>query len=568
MRNFFEKLKVARGQIPADLLIKNAKLVNVLSGEIYPENIAIHDGRVIGFGDYEANEVIDVDGMYVSPGFIDAHIHFESTMLTLNEFAKAVIPHGTTAVVIDPHEIANVLGLDGIRYVLEHIGNLPLDLFVMLPSCVPATPLETSGASISHKELQFMIHEQKVAGIGEVMNFPAVLNGDDEIHYRIGASQWKKVDGHAPGLTGKDLNAYILSKIDSDHESTSAEEALEKVRKGMHVHIREGTSEKNLEEIIPVVTPYNAYNFSFASDDKHPSDLVENGHINYSIRKSIENGLPSIIAYQMATIFTARHYQLKNLGALFPRAWADFVILSDLEKVQIEAVYKKGELVSEKGKVLWQDAVMPHIRSTMDPGEFTVDDFKIPANGNNIRVIDIVPGQIVTGEYITSPRVEEGYAVSDLKRDILKIIVIERHRATGNMGKAFVRGFGLQKGAIASTIAHDAHNIVIVGTNDDDMYFALERVKMLKGGLVLVNHGKVEKELPLPIAGILSDLPLSEVVKRQKELNKAAQQLGCKHPDPFMILSFLSLSPIPKLKITDKGLIDAERFEVVPLFIS
>jgi adenine deaminase len=567
VRNFFEKLKASRGEIPVDMLVKNGKIINVLSGEIIEDSIAIFDGRIVGFGEYEAREILDADGMYIAPGFIDAHIHFESTMLSLNEFTRAVLPHGTTSVVIDPHEIANVLGLDGIRYVLNHIGHLPLDVFVMLPSCVPATPLETSGAEISHHELQLLIHEKKVAGIGEMMNFPAVLNGDDEVHWRINAASGKKVDGHAPGITGKDLNAYILSGIDSDHESTSAEEALEKVRKGMHVHVREGTSEKNLVDILPVINEKNAYNFSFASDDKHPEDLVENGHIDHSLRKAIQHGLDPMIAYQMATIFTARHYNLKNLGGIFPRAWADFLFISDFKNVTVEATYKKGKLVAKNGQTLWKGSYTPHVRSTMDPGEIKKEDFQIPAEGENVRVIEIIPGQIVTKEYQTKAKIKNNLVVSDTEKDVLKILVIERHRATRNIGKALVHGLGLKRGALGSTIAHDSHNIVLVGVTDDDLYAAFEQIRTMQGGLVVVENGKVLEKLPLPIAGLLSDLPFEEVVERQKKLNQAAKSLGCIHPNPFMILSFLSLSPIPKLKVTDQGLIDAELFSRVNLFV-
>ncbi|MBU2453297.1 MAG: amidohydrolase family protein, partial [Proteobacteria bacterium] len=327
MRNFLLKLAAVRGEIKADTLIKNAQVINVLSGEIHTEDVAIYDGRFIGFGDYEAEEVIDVDGLFMSPGFIDGHIHFESTMLTLPEFSRAVLQRGGTCVVIDPHEIANVLGLDGIRYVLDSIGQIPLDVFVMLPSCVPATPLETSGSTITHRDLNYMIQEERVAGIGEMMNFPAVIKGDKEVHQRIAVAGWKKVDGHAPGISGKNLNAYVFSNIDSDHESTSAREAKEKLRKGMHILIREGTSERNLAELIPIITKKNSWHFSFATDDKHPDDLLEEGHIDHSLRKAISLGLDPITAYQLATINTANHYRLKNVGAIKPRYWADFVLL-------------------------------------------------------------------------------------------------------------------------------------------------------------------------------------------------------------------------------------------------
>jgi len=568
MREFLLKLAAARGEIKADLLVKNAQVINVLSGEIHQENVAIYDGRFIGFGDYEAEEVVDAGGLYMAPGFIDGHIHFESTMLTLPEFARAVLQRGATAVVIDPHEIANVLGLDGIRYVLHSINQLPLDVFVMLPSCVPATPLETSGSSITHRELAYMIEEERVAGIGEMMNFPAVIHGDEEVHQRIAAAKWKKVDGHAPGVTGKELNAYIFSNIESDHESTTAEEALEKLRKGMHILIREGTSERNLEELIGIVTKENAWHFSFATDDKHPDDLLDEGHIDYSIRKAISLGMDPIIAYQIASINTANHYNLKNVGAIKPRYWADFVLMSDYKAVTIETVYKKGVPVFKNGKLIdFPKPPAPTVRSAMDPDELFPEQLKIPVEGARIRVIDILPNQIVTGEYITTPLVRDGFVESDTDNDILKIVVIERHKATGQIGKGFVRGFGLKKGAIGSTVAHDSHNIIIVGTNDEDIYSAFQQLRKIKGGFVVMDEGEVVAEMPLPIGGLLSTGTFEDTAADLKNLKQQVKTLGGSHPAPFMILSFLSLSPIPKLKITDLGLIDVDKFEVTSLFV-
>jgi len=567
MREFLLKLAAAKGNIKADLLIKNARVINVISGEIHDENIAIFDGRFIGFGDYDAREILDAKGLFVSPGFIDGHIHFESTMLSLPEFSRAVLQRGATAVVIDPHEIANVLGLDGIQYVLHSINQIPLDIFVMLPSCVPATPLETSGSFITHKELSCMVKQERVAGIGEMMNFPAVINGEKEAHRRIAAAKWKKVDGHAPGVSGKDLNAYIFSNIDSDHESTSAEEAKEKLRKGMHILIREGTSERNLEDLIGIVTKDNAWHFSFATDDKHPDDLLEEGHIDHSIRKAISLGLDPVTAYQMATINTSNHYRLKNVGAIKPRYWADFVLLSDYKKVKIEAVYKKGLPVFKNNQLTYlPHRKIPSIRGTMNSGELNQEQLKIPAEGDTIRVIDILPNQIVTDELITRARIRNDFLESDPSRDILKIAVIERHKATGRIGKAFVRGFGLKHGAIGSTVAHDAHNIVIVGTNDADMYTAFNRIKKIQGGLVVIDKQQVVAELPLPIAGLLSEKTFEETAADLKNIKKKVKTLGGIHPSPFMILSFLCLSAIPKLKVTDLGLIDVEKFTVTSLF--
>lgn len=568
MREFLLKLAAAKGDIPADLLVKNARVINVLSGEIHTGNVGIFDGRFIGFGEYDAKEVLDVNGLYMAPGFIDGHIHFESTMLTLPEFSKAVLQRGATSVVIDPHEIANVLGLDGIRYVLHSIHHIPLDVFVMLPSCVPATPLETSGSTITHRELYYMIPEERVVGIGEMMNFHAVINGDEEVHQRIAAAKWKKVDGHAPGISGKDLNAYIFSNIDSDHESTTAKEALEKLRKGMHILIREGTSERNLKDLIPIVNSKNSSHFSFATDDKHPDDLLEEGHIDHAVRKAISLGLDPMIAYQMATINTSSHYRLKNVGAIKPRYWADFVLLSDYKKVKIDAVYKKGKPVFKEKKLInFPNPVLPAVRGAMNPGEVALKDFAVPAEGEKIKVIDILPDQIVTGEFITSARIEDNFVLSDTHRDILKIVVIERHKATGRVGKAFVRGFGLKKGAIGSTVAHDAHNIVIAGTNDADMYAAFLRIKKLQGGLVVVDNGKVLAEIPLPVAGLLSEESFEKTAWNVKNIKRIVKKLGGIHPSPFMILSFLCLSPVPKLKVTDLGLIDVEKFDVTPLFV-
>jgi adenine deaminase len=567
MRNFLLKLAAVRGEIQADLLVKNARIINVLSGEIHKENVAVIDGRFIGFGDYEAKETIDADGLFMSPGFIDGHIHFESTMLTLPEFSRALLQRGSTAVVIDPHEIANVLGLDGIRYVLHSINQIPLDVFVMLPSCVPATPLETSGSSITHRELSYMIQEECVAGIGEVMNFPAVINGDEEVHERIAAARWKKVDGHAPGVTGKNLNAYVFSNIDSDHESTTADEAKEKLRKGMHILIREGTSERNLAELIKIVNKENSWHFSFATDDKHPDDLLEEGHIDHSLRKAISLGMDPITAYQIATINTANYYRLKNAGAIKPRYWADFVLLSDYKNVKIESVYKKGIPVFKNKKLIaFPNCIPPTVRSAMNPEDIGLEQLKIPAKGKTIRVIDILPNQIVTDEFITKATIKNGFVESNTTDDILKIVVIERHKATGHIGKAFVRGFGLKQGAIGSTVAHDSHNIVIVGTNDTDMFAAFNQIKKLKGGLVVINNDQLVAQLPLPVAGLLSTKSFEQTAADLKTLKQKVKTLGGTHDSPFMILSFLCLSAIPKLKVTDLGLIDVDNFKVISLF--
>ncbi|MDB6057036.1 MAG: ade2 [Verrucomicrobiales bacterium] len=568
MRNLNHRLAVARGEIPAELLFKNARIVNVLSGEIHEGNVAVDGGRVMGVGDYKARKTINLRGAYLAPSLIDGHFHIESAQLTAGEFARAVVPHGTGALVIDPHEYANVLGLDGIRYVLESTKNLPLDFFIMLPSCVPATHLETAGARITADDLRLMIGDDRVAGVAELMNYPGVYLGTKSELAKIEVGKGKAIDGHAPGLRGKNLNAYALAGVRSDHESTELDEAREKLRAGMHILVREGSTERNLEHIIGLVNPHNAANCSFATDDKLAGDLVNEGHIDFAVRKAIAHGVAPISAIQMATINTARHYRLQNLGAIAPRYWADFIVFDDLKKFKVRQTYKKGVLVAEDGKYLAKNsAATPLPRSTMNL-RYKPSDFVVRANGNKrIKVIEIVPNQIVTKQIIEKPTVFNGEIVADTKRDILKLVVVERHHATGNVGVGFVHGFNLKEGAIASTVAHDAHNVVVAGTNTADICVAIERLERLQGGQVAVRDGKIVAELPLPIAGLVSDKPLGEVIKRLDKLNAAARAMGCKLEAPFMTLSFLSLSPIPELKLTDQGLIDATHLKKTSLFV-
>ncbi len=569
MRNVRQKLSVARGEEPAELLFKNANLVNVLSGEIYPTSVAVHDGRVVGLGEYKAGKVIDLQGAYLAPSLIDGHFHVESSMLTAPEFARAVVPHGTGAVVIDPHEYANVLGLDGIRYVLESSKNLPLDFFIMLPSCVPATPYETAGARMTAGDLKLMIGDERIAGVAELMNYPGVYLGDESELAKIEAGKGKNIDGHAPGLSGPNLNAYVLAGVQSDHESTELHEVQEKLRLGLHVLLREGSTERNLATLVPAINKFNAMSCSFATDDKLAGDLAAEGHIDHCVRKAIKLGVDPMTALQIATISTARHYRLRNYGAIAPRYWADFIVFDDLKNFTVRQTYKKGVLVAENGRYLAPSpSVTPRPRSTMNLLYKAPQDFIAPAVSNGkIRLIEIVPNQIVTREIIESPRVEAGQVVADPSRDILKMVVVERHRATGNVGVGFVRGFKLRSGALGSTVAHDAHNVVVVGTNDADITRAIEELVKMQGGQVAVADGKVKAELALPIAGLVSDQPLDEVIRRIAELNGAAHALGCDLEAPFMTLSFLSLSPIPELKLTDQGLIDAVHLRPTTLFV-
>jgi len=568
MRNVQQKLSIARGERPAELLFKNAKVVNVLSGEIHDADVAVDDGRVIGFGDYKSKRVIDLKGAYLAPSLIDGHFHVESSMLTAPEFARAVVPHGTGTVVIDPHEYANVLGLDGIRYVLESTKNLAVDFFIMLPSCVPATHLETAGAKMSADDLKLMIHDDRVAGVAELMNFPGVYLGFKSELAKIDAGKGKAIDGHAPGLRGKNLNAYVLAGVRSDHESVEVAEAREKLRLGMHILLREGSTERNLEHLLPLINRNNFQNCSYATDDKLAGDLVSEGHIDHCVRKSIKLGLPPITALQIATINTARHYRLQNLGAIAPRYWADFVVFDDLKHFRVRQTYKKGVLVAENGKFLGKTPAKVSLpRSTMNL-RYAPRDLVVKAHGTKkIKVIEIVPQQIVTRTVVMQPKISGGQIVPDTARDILKMVVVERHHATGNVGVGFVRGFKLKSGAIGSTVAHDAHNVIVAGTNDADILFAIHELARLQGGQIAVENGKVKAELPLPIAGLVSDKPLAKAMKAINDLNAAARSLGCDLDAPFMTLSFLALSPIPELKLTDQGLIDAVHLRKTGLFI-
>ncbi len=569
MREVQHKLSIARGERPAELLFKNAQLINVLSGEIYPTDVAVDDGRVIGLGEYEARQTIDLQGAYLAPSLIDGHFHVESSMLTMPEFARAVVPHGTGVVVIDPHEYANVLGLDGIRYVLQSSKDLPVDFFIMLPSCVPATPFETSGARLTADDLKLMIADERIAGVAELMNYPGVYLGEESELAKIRAGKGKNIDGHAPGLTGRNLNAYVLAGVRSDHESTELAEAREKLRLGMHLLLREGSTERNLATLVPLVNHHNSYNCSFATDDKLAGDLVTEGHIDHCVRKAIGLGMPAMVALQIATINTARHYRLRNFGAIAPRFWADFIVIDDLHNFTVRQTYKKGILVAEQGRYLaGEPAKVPPPRSTMNLRYNPAAGFAVRSEQRaTIRVIEIVPNQIVTRETIETVEVEDGRIESDPERDILKLVVLERHHATGNVGIGFVRGFNLRAGALGSTVAHDAHNIVVVGVNDAEIIRAIEELKEMQGGQVAVLKGKVAAKLPLPIAGLVSECRLDEVIQRTEQLNMAARAAGCDLAAPFMTLSFLSLSPIPQLKLTDQGLIDAVRMRRTSLMV-
>jgi adenine deaminase len=561
-------IEMALGKKPVDMLLKDARLVNVVAGEIHPASIAIHGDRVVGFGDYEALETVDLAGRFVTPGLIDGHMHLESSMLSAPEFARNVVPLGTTAVVADPHEIANVLGLRGIRYLLETSENIPLRVFVMFPSCVPATPFETSGATLTAEDMKSFKDHPRILGLAEVMNFPGVIGEDPDLLAKIDVFKDEVIDGHAPGLTGMDLNAYLSAGIGSDHECTSLEEAREKLRKGMRIMIRQGSAAKNLDSLLPLVNEFNSGNCLFVTDDIDPADIEKKGHINGILRLAVDKGVDPIRAVQMVTLNPARYFRLKRLGAVVPGNLADLAVFDDLKEFEAHSVYRAGKLVARNGKTV----VPCELGSGKDaPPSINVDwekvgDLTIDAAGEFVNVIRAVPGEIFTKREVEKAPVSNGRVVADPERDILKIAVIERHSGTGSHSVALIRGFGLKRGAIACTVAHDSHNIIVVAADDRDMLLAAKEAAGQGGGMTVVEDGTVRARLPLPIAGLMSDGPLEEVRSGLNQVAEAAQKLGCTLESPFATLSFMALTPIPEIKITDQGLFDSVNFAFMSLF--
>jgi adenine deaminase len=560
-------ISAARGERLVDILLKNTTVVNLLSGDIIQTNIAIYRGKIVGFGDYLAKQTIDVKGLYAAPGLIDGHVHLESSMLSPVEFSKAVIPMGTTTVIADPHEIVNVLGLAGLQYMLDATEYLPFDVYFMLPSCVPATHLENAGAVVTAAEMRGWIDSPRILGIGEMMNFPGVLFEDPQVLAKLAVAGEKRVDGHAPLVCGKDLSAYIAAGITSDHESTDLEEAREKLQKGMFLMIREGSAARNLQDLLPLVTPTNSRNCGFVTDDCHPDFLMDIGHINSMVKDAVKFGIDPIIALQMASLNTARHFGLKTKGAIAPGYQADLILFDNFDDFTIRMVYKNGKLVVEDGNLIDIDIVkIPDPTQSIRIKELTLDNLAIPAKGEKIVVIEIIPNQLLTKKTVCVASIVDGKVVSDSSRDILKIVVVERHHATGNMGLGFVKGIGLTSGAIASTVAHDSHNIIVVGVDDNDILRAIREIQAMNGGQVVVENGKVRASLPLPIAGLMSNRPLSEVRSAIDQLNLEARRLCCKLENPFMTMSFLSLPVIPEIKLTDMGLVDVSKFDFISLF--
>ncbi len=561
-------IKVARGIEKADLVIKNANIINVLSEEIHKNDIAICDGIIAGIGEnYEGKKEININGAYVSPAFIDGHVHLESSMMLPDEFAKAVVPCGTTTVIIDPHEISNVLGLHGISYMHEAVKNIPLNVYTMLPSCVPATPYETSGFDLNSYDLALLIDSPWVLGIAEMMNYSGLLNLDKNVLAKLdlAKSKGKRIDGHAPFLSGKDLCAYVASGVKSDHECTNPKEAIEKIRLGMYIMIREGTAAKDLDALIPVLKEKNTRKCMFVTDDRHPKDLKV--HINDMVRRAVDAGVDIIKAVQIGSLNTAEYFGLKTQGAVAPGYKADLLILPDLKTFKPDIVIKDGKIVAENGQLLktFAKSEKPSVRSSINVHWIEKKDFEIKGTSKFVNTIEIIPHQLVTKNSIYEAKCENNLLQSNIDKDVLKILVMERHRATGNIGKGFVKGFNLKSGAIASTVAHDSHNMIIVGTNDDDMYTAAVELVKMQGGKVVVNNGKIIAKLPLPIAGLMSDKDLDYVIKHCEKLNEAVKDLGCTLDDAFMTMSFLSLPVIPELKITDKGLFSTKTWGFIDI---
>ena len=559
-------IAVAKGELPADLILTNGRIVNVFTGEVEEGNVAIVGDRIAGAGDYQqAKEVLDVGGKYLAPGLIDGHVHLESSMLDVGQYARAVVPRGTLGIVTDLHEIANVCGLEGIRYVMNCARRLPLELFLMAPSCVPATHLETSGAQLGADDIRRVLRWRRCIGLGEMMNYPGVLGGDENVLSKIDSAAGKVIDGHAPGVTGKDLSGYIAAGIYSDHESVALDEAREKLRRGMRIMIREGSSEKNLETLLPLVTDNTYKRCMFAIDDRSCVDLLRDGDMDGVVRKAIRCGLDPVRAIQLATINVAEYFRLSRLGAIAPGYIANIITISDLPGLQVDDVFYHGELAARGGEPLFPvyRAGSDGITDTVNIKPFDKEALRLAASGEDEPVIEIVPGQIITRQRVEKVRVSDGFIMPDTGRDILKLVVVERHRATGNIGVGLVTGFGLKQGALASSVAHDSHNIVAVGTNDEDIYAAVKEVKRLQGGLVVAAGGKILASMALPIAGLLSDEPLEVVADKLDRVEKMAADLGTTLSSPFSTLSFLALPVIPELRLTDLGLVDVLQFKII-----
>jgi adenine deaminase len=558
------RLAVARGDEPADLVLRGGRVLSVFTREWLETGVAVVDGFVAGLGDYEAHETVDVSGRFVVPGFIDAHMHLESTKLLPDEFARLVLPLGTTAVVADPHEIANVLGTDGVHWLLDFCDELPLDIYFMASSCVPASAFESPRRPLNDGDLEGLLRRRRVLGLAEMMNFPGVIAGDESELSKLRLEGARHVDGHAPGVAGKELNAYAAAGIRSDHEALTPEEGRERLRAGIWLLIREASMARNLTALAPLISEFGPSRIAFCTDDRDPDDIRDDGHINGMVRKAVEVGVAPEDALVCATLSPATWHGLSHLGAVAPGYQADLIVLPDLASFRPDLVLKAGKPI---GEIVRPD-VPEWVRQSVRIAPLAREDLAAPSGGGSIRVIGLVTDQVVTESLVEVPTVEDGFAVSDPARDLAKIAVVERHLATGRVGVGFVSGSGLQRGALASTVAHDAHNLVVLGVSDVDMLAAVACAAELGGGIVAVADGRVLAECPLPVAGLFSVATLDEVIAQSRACTDAATSLGWNGATPFLTMAFLALSVIPALKITDRGLVDVERFELVPLNVA
>ena len=561
MGDLGRRLAVARGDEPADVVVRGGRVLSVFTREWLDLDVAVVDGVVAGLGDYAGRTTVDAEGRWVVPGFIDAHMHLESVKLLVDEFARLVLPLGTTAVVADPHEIANVLGVDGVHWLLDTSAALQLEVFFMAPSCVPASPFESPRRPLSAGDLEALMRRRRVLGLAEMMNFPGVIHGLPGELEKLALEGSAHVDGHAPGVHGKALQAYASTRIGSDHEALTVEEGRERLRAGMWLLIREASMARNLKALLPLAKEYGPSRIAFCTDDRDPEDIADAGHVNGRVRDAVAAGIPPEDAVLMASHHAALWHGLGHLGAIAPGYQADLLLLPDLESFVPDTVLKRGAPIEEVPR----HPVPDWVRQTVRIRRVTAESFALAASGATVRAIGLVTDQVVTDAVVCEPAVVDGRAVADPERDLAKIAVVERHLATGRVGLGLVRGSGLERGALASSVAHDAHNIVVVGMSDEDMATAVTRLAEIGGGIVAVDGGGVAAECPLPVAGLLSDAPLAEVIAQSRACNDAAHALGWSGATPFLTLSFLGLSVIPSLKITDRGLVDVDRFELVPL---
>jgi adenine deaminase len=557
------RLAVARGDEPADLVVRGARIFSAFNREWLDADVAVADGFVAGLGEYDAEEVLDAPGAYLVPGFVDAHMHLESVKLMVDEFARLVLPLGTTAVVADPHEIANVLGVDGVHWLLDATSDLQLDVYFMAPSCVPASPFESPRRPLVPGDLESLMRRTRVLGLAEMMNFPGVVAGAPSELRKLGLAGAEHVDGHAPGLLGKELQAYAASGIESDHEALTAEEGRERLRAGMWLLVREASMARNLKALLPLAAEYGPGRIAFCTDDRDPEDIEDSGHVNGMVREAVAAGIPPEDALVMASLSPSLCHGLRHHGAIAPGYQADLLVLPDLVSFQPELVLKRGRPIADVPRIPIPEWVQQSVRIH----EVAAGDFAIPwgGGGGAARAIGLIEDQVVTEALERDPVVADGYAIASAEQDLAKIAVVERHLATGRVGLGFVAGSGLERGALASSVAHDAHNLVVVGMSDGDMAFAVQHLAEIGGGIAAVADGRVLAELALPVAGLLADAPLAEVVERSRACNAAARELGWRGATPFLTLAFLALSVIPHLKITDRGLVDVDRFEIVPL---